>query len=80
MQAAPRLLIAACLYSIRKLQARVLADDHATAAAASAKAERLLWMSPAIFERADYHYYTALALAALIEAATSGDEPGISRP
>jgi PAS domain S-box-containing protein len=72
----PRLSIAVCLYWIRKLQARVLADDHAAAVAAAAKAERLLWMSPAIFERADYHFYTALALAALVEAATGADRTG----
>jgi predicted ATPase/signal transduction histidine kinase/DNA-binding NarL/FixJ family response regulator len=72
----PRLSIAVCLYWIRKLQARVLADDHAAAQAAAAKAERLLWMSPAIFERADYHFYTALALAALVEAATGAERTG----
>ena len=61
------------MYWIRKLQARILADDYAAAAAAAAKAERLLWMSPAIFERADYHFYAALALIALCEAASDAE-------
>jgi PAS domain S-box-containing protein len=71
VQERPRLSIAVCLYWIRKLQARVFAGDHAAAVVAAANAERLLWMSPAIFERADYHFYAALALAALAE--TAGD-------
>ena len=33
-------------------------------------------MTPAIFERADYHFYTALALAALVEAATGAERTG----
>jgi PAS domain S-box-containing protein len=69
----PRLSIAACLYWIRKLQARVFADDHAAAVAAAAKAERLLWMSPAIFERAEYHLYAALAWAAFCDAAPAAE-------
>ncbi len=76
LQEAPRLSVAVCLYWIRKLQARVLADDHAAAVAAAAKAERLLWMSPAIFERAAYHFYTALALAALAETASGAERTG----
>ena len=66
----PRLGVAACMYWIRKLEARLLAGDTAAAAAAGAKAECLLWMSPAIFERADYHFYAALALIPLCEAAS----------
>jgi PAS domain S-box-containing protein len=69
----PRRSIAACLYWIRKLQARVFADDHASALAAAAKAERLLWMSPAIFERAEYHFYAALARAASCDAAPASE-------
>lgn len=64
----PRLSVAACLYWIRKLQARLLAGDHAAAVAAAERAERLLWMSPAIFERAEYHFYAALAQSALCDA------------
>jgi len=61
------------MYWIRKLQARVLAGDHAAAIVAAAEAERLLWMTPAIFERADYHFYAALALIALCETASAGE-------
>ena len=69
----PSLGIVACLYWIRKLQARVLAGDDAAALMAAAKAERLLWLSPAIFERADYHFYSALALAAICDGASADD-------
>ncbi len=73
LEGEPRLAIAACLYWIRKLQARALAGDHAPALAAATKAERLLWMSPVIFERAEYHFYVALALAALCDAASAAE-------
>ncbi len=70
----PRLPIAACLYFLRKLQARFFADDPAAAVAAATKAGRLLWMSPAIFERAEYHLYAALARAALCDAAPAAEQ------
>lgn len=72
LEADPSRGIAACTYWIRKLQARVLANDHATAFAAAERAERLLWMSPVIFERADFHFYTALALIGLWGVASAG--------
>ncbi|UVC17895.1 AAA family ATPase [Mesorhizobium onobrychidis] len=56
-----------CLYWIRKLQARALAGDHVAALAAAAKVQGLLWMTPAIFERAEYHFYAGLSLAALCD-------------
>jgi PAS domain S-box-containing protein len=74
-QSVPSFGIVACLYWIRKLQALVLASEPASALAASAKAERLLWMSPAIFERADYHFYSALTLAVLWDSASDDDRP-----
>src|SRR5208282_5492806 len=67
----PSLGITAWMCWIRKLQARILANDYA--AAAAARAERLLWMSPAIFERADYHSCAALAQIALCEAASDAE-------
>ena len=67
------LAIAACLYWIRKLQALVLAGDHVAALAAARQAERLLWMSPAIFERAEYHLYSSLAHAALCQATPAAE-------
>ena len=69
LEADPRLAIAACWYWIRKLQARVFSGDYIAAVAAAAKAERLLWTSPAVFERSEYHFYAALAHAALCDAA-----------
>ena len=69
LEEGPRLSIAACLYWIRKLQARVFSGDHAAAIAAATKAESLLWLCPVIFERAEYHLCAALAQASLCEAA-----------
>jgi PAS domain S-box-containing protein len=60
----PRLANPTCIYWIRKLQARYFAGDYAAAVAAGAKAEPLLWTSPASFEKADYHFYAGLARAA----------------
>ncbi|MFK4724670.1 PAS domain S-box-containing protein [Bradyrhizobium niftali] len=65
--------IAAWTYWVRKLQARFLAGDHPSALAAAAEAERLLWLTPAIFERADYHFYAALTTAGLYKAATAAE-------
>ena len=73
LEADPRLALAACWYWIRKLQARVLADDNAAAIAAAAQADCLLWTSPAFFERAEYHFYAALARAALCDAACDAE-------
>ena len=73
LDAEPRLGIAACMYWIRKLQGRVLAGDYAAAASAAAKAEGLIWMSAAVFERADYHFYAALALIAQSKSASAGE-------
>lgn len=72
LEAEPSRGIAACTYWIRKLQARVLSNDHASAFAAAISAERLLWMSPVIFERADYHFYAALAVIGLWDFASAG--------
>ena len=72
LEADPHLVHAAYWYWIRKLQARVLADDPA-ALAAAARAERLLWTSKALFERAEFHFYAALAQAALDDAASAAE-------
>ena len=73
LEGEPGLGIAAWMYWIRKLQARVLANDYAVALAAAARAERHLWMSPAIFERADYHFCAALALTGLCETTSAAE-------
>ncbi|MFJ1256203.1 GAF domain-containing protein [Cupriavidus sp. CuC1] len=56
--------LATCWYWVRKLQARYLAGDYATALAAADRAEQLLWTCPSFFEQAEYHFYAALARAA----------------
>ncbi|KJC35306.1 histidine kinase [Bradyrhizobium sp. LTSP857] len=72
LEADPQLVHAAYWYWIRKLQARVLADDP-TAIAVTSKAEELLWTSKALFDRAELHFYAALAHAALDDAATAAE-------
>ena len=57
------LALAECFYWIRKLQARFIAGDYASALEASSRAERLLWTSPSNFELAEYHFYGALSRA-----------------
>ena len=69
----PRLALAACWYWIHKLQARFFAGANDDATLASANAERLLWTSPTVFERAEYHFYAALARAAFCNAASAAE-------
>ena len=63
----------ACRYWIRKLQARCIAGDYATAIAAASKAQPLLWTVSALFEEAEYHFYGALAQAACCDSAPAGE-------
>jgi PAS domain S-box-containing protein len=69
----PRLAIATCFYWIRKLQARFFGGAYTSAIVAAAKAERLLWTSSSHFESAEYHFYAALARAALCDAASEAE-------
>ena len=48
----PRLALPECWYWIRKLQARVYANDCAGALDAASRAQKLLWTSPSFFEMA----------------------------
>jgi PAS domain S-box-containing protein len=66
----PVLALPECWYWIRKLQARFFAGDYESAVEASIKARRLLWTSPSLFETAEYHFYGALARAAVSDSAT----------
>lgn len=68
-----RLALAECWYWIRKLQARVYANNNASAIEAASKANQLLWTSPSFFELAEFHFYGALASAALCDAASADD-------
>jgi PAS domain S-box-containing protein len=63
LQSDPRLALPECWYWIRKLQARVYANDCASAIDAASKAQKLLWTSPSFFEMAEHHFYGALARA-----------------
>jgi PAS domain S-box-containing protein len=63
-----------CWYWILKLQARFISGDHDAAIAASRKAKRLLWSSVGHIQLLDYHYYAALAVAALYRGAASAGE------
>jgi PAS domain S-box-containing protein len=67
LEANPNLAFPACWYWIRKLQARVFAEDYSAALEAAVKAQVLLWTSPAFFEQAEYHFYAALARAASLD-------------
>jgi PAS domain S-box-containing protein len=64
LAADPTLAIAECWYWVRKLQARYFAGDYKEAMEASSRAQRLLWTSPAFFEEAEYHFYSALSHSA----------------
>jgi PAS domain S-box-containing protein len=64
----PRLSNAARWYWVRKLQARFFAGDYVAAVAAASNARSLL-MTPGFFDQAEYELYTALARAALCDAA-----------
>src|SRR5580700_10811444 len=68
-----RLATIACRYWIRKLQARYIAGDYATAIDAASKAQPLLWTVSALFEEAEYHFYGALSQAACCDSAPAGE-------
>jgi PAS domain S-box-containing protein len=76
LSANPVLALPECWYWVRKLQARFFGGDYAAAIRASLNAKRLLWTSPSFFEVAEYHFYSALSLAAAFHSATedSGEE------
>jgi predicted ATPase/signal transduction histidine kinase len=73
LQSDARLALPECWYWVRKLQARVYANDYAAAIEAASRAQQLLWTSPSFFEVAEYHFYDALARAVQCDAA-SADE------
>ncbi|MFT0174896.1 AAA family ATPase, partial [Paraburkholderia mimosarum] len=69
----PGLAQAECRYWIRKLQARYFAGDHAAAAEASSRAQRLLWTLPSHFETAEHLFYGALTRAACCDFAAANE-------
>jgi PAS domain S-box-containing protein len=58
-----------CWYWILKLQARFISRDYGEAIEAAHKARALLWAATGCIQLLDYHYYSALAIATLFEAA-----------
>jgi PAS domain S-box-containing protein len=58
-----------CWHWILKLQTRFLLGDYESAIVAAQKAKPLLWAATGCIQLLDYHYYTALAMAAVIETA-----------
>jgi hypothetical protein len=66
----PDLQLAECWYWIRKVEARFLAGDFASAVAAASAAQKLLWTSLATLDGMKYHYYGALSRAALYDSAS----------
>jgi PAS domain S-box-containing protein len=75
LQSDRRLALPECWYWIRKLQARVYANDFVSALVAASRAQQLLWTSPSFFEVAEYHFYDALARAAQYDAASTEERP-----
>jgi predicted ATPase/two-component sensor histidine kinase len=73
LEANPDLAMATCWYWVRKLQTRFLANEHAAALSAAAKAATLLWTSASFFEVTEYHFYGALAHAAQYDAARADE-------
>jgi predicted ATPase/signal transduction histidine kinase len=69
----PSLVMARCWYFIRKLQVRFFAGDYASAVAAAREAEPIIWTTGFVFERAEYHLYRALGLAAHYDEASPED-------
>ena len=63
------LALAEFWYWARKLQARFLASDYASAVDASLHAQRLLWTSPSQSETAEFRFYGALSHAACWDSA-----------
>ena len=65
----PAPAVSECGYWIRKLQARFLAGDYASAIYASSRAQRVLWTSTAVFEAAEFEFYGGLSQAASCDSA-----------
>ena len=72
LAANPGLARADFSYWTRKLQARFLAGDYASAVHAAAKAQSLLWIAEYAVEAAEYQFYAALCRAAVCDTA-AGD-------
>ena len=68
LEADPNLTDPPYAYWNRKLQACAFAEDYASALDAAAKAQGML-LGPSLVERAEYHFYAALARAGSMDSA-----------
>src|SRR5262249_46166281 len=66
----PTLALSEFWYLARKVQARCLAGDYASAVKASFRAQQLLWTSPSQFETVEFRFYGALSHAASWDSAS----------
>ena len=66
----PVLMLPEFWYCIRKVQARFLGGDYASALDASLRSQQLLWTCPSQFETAEHHFYGALCRAVSWDAAS----------
>jgi len=62
-----RMTTMVCWYWIIKLQIRFMSGDYDAAISASENARDLLWSSEGTLQLLDYHYYTALTIAAICD-------------
>jgi PAS domain S-box-containing protein len=75
LESEPVLALPKAWYYTRKLQARFFAADYASAAAASLKAQRVLSrVAASLFETGEYHFYSALARAAIFDSVTPDNQ------
>jgi PAS domain S-box-containing protein len=65
-----------CYYWILKLQARFISGDFDAAISAAQKAKPLLWSAEFLIESVNYHFYSALTIAATHETTGSGMQSG----
>src|SRR6516165_4406817 len=65
-----RMTVMVSRYWIVKVQARFLSGDYDAGLVAAEKAKELHWSSEAFFHSLDYHYYTALTIAAVYDTAS----------
>jgi PAS domain S-box-containing protein len=61
-------------YWILKVQARFMSGDYRAGLAAAERAKKVHWSSEAFFQSLDYHYYTALTVAALYENGSTDEQ------
>jgi tetratricopeptide (TPR) repeat protein len=64
-----RMATMVCWYWVLKLQARFMSGDYETALTAADRARALLWSSYAQIHVAEFHFYSALAIAAACNTA-----------